>query len=219
MRLILFGPPGSGKGTQAKLLSRRLRLEHIGTGDILRDAMRRETPTGRLAKPFVEAGQLVPDDVVNAVVAERFRAADRPERFVMDGYPRTLAQGKMFDAVLREVGLNLTAVVLLDVSDEEIIARVSGRWSCPKSGCKATYHVVSNPPKTAGVCDECGTPLVQRADDQPETVRERLRVYHKNSAALIPYYRDLGLLHEVAGQGGVEDIYANIVQALGLQAG
>src|SRR5262249_48122143 len=143
MRLILLGPPGSGKGTQAELLSERLRLEHIGTGDILREAIRRETPLGLRARPFVESGRLVPDDLVNELVAERFRREDRPERFVMDGYPRTLAQAASFDQVLRQQFLDLTAVVLLVVDDEEIIRRVSGRWSCPKPQCKRTYHLVN----------------------------------------------------------------------------
>src|SRR5262245_26224121 len=171
MRLILLGPPGSGKGTQAKLLSERLQLEHIGTGDILREAIRLETPSGVLAKPYVESGQLVPDDLVNALVADRFHRADRPKRFVMDGYPRTVAQARAFDRVLHEVGLALTAVVTMSVEDEEIIRRVGGRWSCPKRNCKRTYHVEKNPPRRPGICDQCGTRLVQREDDKPETLR------------------------------------------------
>src|SRR5277367_4543651 len=135
MRLILLGPPGCGKGTQAKLLSRHNRLEHIGTGDLLRDAKNRGTPLGLRAKPFIEAGKLVPDELVNDLVAERFRREDRPERFVMDGYPRTLAQAAAFDAVLRQQFLDLTAVVLLTVDDTEILHRLAGRWSCPTPGC------------------------------------------------------------------------------------
>jgi adenylate kinase len=219
MRLILLGPPGSGKGTQAKLLSKRLRLEHIGTGDILREAIRQNTPAGRLARPYVEGGQLVPDDLVNELVADRFRREDRPERFVMDGYPRTLAQAASFDQVLRQQFLNLTAVVLLVVDDEQLIDRLSGRWNCPRVGCKATYHTRSSPPRAPGLCDECGTPLVQRADDREETVRERLRVYHRDTVELIPYYRSQGLVREVSGQGDIEQIYANLVQVLNGQAG
>jgi adenylate kinase len=219
MRLVLLGPPGCGKGTQAKLLSQRVGLEHIGTGDILREAIRQQTPAGRRAHPYVESGRLVPDDLVNDVIAERFHRDDRPERFVMDGYPRTLAQAVAFDQLLRQLFLDLTAVIQLQVADEEIIARVSERWSCPKPGCKATYHTVSNPPKVPGVCDYCKTRLVQREDDRPETVRARLVVYHGNMEALLGYYRGQGLLHEVAGHGPIEEVYANIMKVLKRQAG
>ncbi|HZT78645.1 MAG TPA: adenylate kinase [Gemmataceae bacterium] len=218
MRLILLGPPGSGKGTQAKRLSERLGLEHIGTGDILRDAISRGTPVGLKAHPYVRDGLLVPDDVVNEVVAERFRA-DRPERFVMDGYPRTLAQAVSFDQVLRQEFLDLSAVVLLLVDDEEIVRRVVNRWSCPKLGCKATYHTLEKPPKAAGVCDLCGTKLIQREDDKPETVRARLQVYHRNIVQLLPYYRARGLVREVCGEGDIETIYRKILQVLNVQEG
>ncbi len=219
MRLILLGPPGCGKGTQAKLLCERNGLEHIGTGDILRQAIRQKTPAGLRAHPFVESGQLVPDDLVNDVIAERFNLNDPPERFVLDGYPRTLAQAAAFDQVLRQHFLDLSAVVLLQVSDKEIIGRVSERWSCPKPGCKATYHTKEKPPKVAGVCDYCGTALVQREDDKPETVRARLVVYHGNRQALVGHYRAQGLLHEVAGHGAIEQVYANIMKVLHGQAG
>ncbi len=219
MRLILLGPPGCGKGTQAKLLSQREGMEHIGTGDILRQAIRQQTPAGRRAHPFVESGRLVPDDLVNDVVAERFKRDDRPDHFVMDGYPRTLAQAAAFDQVLRQQFLDLSAVILLQVEDEEIIGRVSERWSCPKPGCKATYHTVSNPPKVLGVCDYCGTQLVQREDDRPGTVRARLVVYHGNTEALVGHYRAQRLLHEVAGHGPIEEVYANIIKVLKRQAG
>jgi adenylate kinase len=212
MRLILVGPPGSGKGTQAKLLSSRLGLDHIGTGDILREAARQNTPLGQVALPYMRSGQLAPDDLVNEIVAEYFRKEDRPERFVMDGYPRTLAQAASFDQVLRQQFLDLKAVLLFVVDDEEIIRRMTGRWSCPQ--CKATYHLVSKPPRTAGICDVCGTKLIQRVDDREETVRERLRVYHASTADLIPYYRDQGLLREVPGVGDIEEIYAAILKVL-----
>ncbi|HWG44290.1 MAG TPA: adenylate kinase [Gemmataceae bacterium] len=219
MRLILLGPPGCGKGTQAKLLSQRKQLEHIGTGDILREAIRQETAAGSRAKPYVDAGKLVPDDLVNDVIAERFNRDDRPERFVMDGYPRTLAQAAAFDQVLRQQFLELTAVILLQVEDEEIIGRVSERWSCPKAGCKATYHTMVNPPKTRGICDYCGTKLVQREDDDPKTVRARLVVYHGNTEALVGHYQAQGLLHEVRGCGPIEEVYAKMIKILNCQAG
>jgi adenylate kinase len=214
MRLILLGPPGSGKGTQAQLLTKRLQLEHVGTGDILREAIRNETPAGKRAKPYVHSGQLVPDDLVNDLVADRFRREDGPKRFVMDGYPRTLAQAQAFAAVLDEQKLDLNAVILLNVDDAEIIRRLSGRWSCPEPGCKATYHTVSNPPRVPGICDRCGTRLVQRDDDREETVTQRLRVYHEDTEELVPYYRQRGLIREVAGHGDIEEIYANILRVL-----
>jgi adenylate kinase len=219
MRLILLGPPGSGKGTQAQLLCERLKLEHVGTGDSIREAIRTGTPTGLLAKPFVDSGKLVPDDLVNELVADRFRRKDRPCRFIMDGYPRTLAQALAFDRVLQGQHLELTGVVLLKVDDAEIVRRLSGRWTCPTLGCMATYHTVNNPPKVAGVCDRCGSTLVQRDDDKEETVKERLRVYHGNTVELIPYYRSRELIHEVPGHGDIEEIYDNIVRVLNCQAG
>jgi adenylate kinase len=212
MRIILFGPPGSGKGTQANLLRERLQLAHISTGDILREAVRLGTPTGKKAEPIMKSGQLVPDEMVNEMVADRFRRPDRPQKFMMDGYPRTLAQARFFDDMLRQQGLDLTGVVFLEVNDDEIIRRLTGRWTCPK--CQAPYHAQSKPPKKPGVCDVCGTALVQRADDKEETVRQRLKVYRTSTAELAPYYRQRSLLHEVPGQGEIETIYRAIEKAL-----
>jgi adenylate kinase len=214
MRLILVGPPGSGKGTQAKLLGERLRLTHIATGDILREAIRLGTPQGRKAEPFQKDGKLVPDDLVNELVADRFRRDDRPERFVMDGYPRTLAQASSFDQLLRQEFLDLSAVILLSVRDEEILRRLGGRWSCPKADCKATYHDTTKPPRVPGICDRCGTQLIQREDDKPDTIRRRLEVYRRNTLELIPHYERQGLVREVAGEGEIETIYNNIVQVV-----
>src|SRR5262245_38363143 len=219
MRLIFLGPPGSGKGTQADLLCSRHNLAHIGTGDLLRSAADQKTPVGLRAKPYLDAGKLAPDDLVNDVVAERFSRPDRPRCFVMDGYPRRVAQAEVFDKFLKEQGMPLTAVVLLAVSDEEIIHRLTGRWSCPAQGCKATYHTEYNPPRVPGVCDRCGTPLIQRSDDKPETVRTRLEVYHQDTDKLIPYYKEQGLLREVPGQGEIEAIYQEIERVLNIQAG
>jgi adenylate kinase len=185
---------------------------HIGTGDILREAIRQKTPLGRQAEPYVVQGKLVPDELVNEVVSDLFRQKDRPERFVIDGYPRTVAQAISFDQTLKQQLLDLTAVVFLQVDDEEIVRRMSGRWSCPK--CKSTYHLVSNPPKVPGICDVCGTKLIQRPDDRPETVRERLRLYHANTNGLVKHYRTRGLLREVSGVGDIEEIYARILQSL-----
>lgn len=203
MRLVFLGPPGCGKGTQAKVLCQRLGAEHIGTGDLLREAMRNGTPAGREAAFHVDQGHLVPDQVVNDLISERFARNDRPQRFILDGYPRTLPQAKACDQILSGVGLDLDGVVLINVPDREIVRRVSGRWSCPKPGCKATYHVISNPPKKSGHCDDCGTALVQRSDDAPETVEARLVVYHRETEPLLPYYRAKGLLRNVDGTGDI----------------
>jgi adenylate kinase len=217
MRLILLGSPGSGKGTQAKLLSERLGLIHVGTGDILREAMRQGTPAGKKAAPFVNQGQLVPDSLVNALINERFDRPDRPTCFVMDGYPRTLAQAKSFEKVLKKHALSLGTVVFVKVDDEQIVNRLSGRWSCPK--CKSTYHKVLKPPLKPGICDLDGEPLIQRVDDQETTVRERLRYYHQNTVDLIPYYRQRGILREVSGEGQVEEVYSGILNVLDSKAG
>src|SRR5262245_40959108 len=156
MRLILIGPPGSGKGTQAKLLSQRLGLSHFSTGDLLRDADRQGTPEGRRAQPYMAAGQNVPDDLVNDIVNARFPVPDPPQRFVMDGYPRNLAQARSFEDVLDKLDLPLTAVVFLNVDDAEIVRRISARWTCPN--CKATYNLLAKPPKKPGICDDCQSP-------------------------------------------------------------
>jgi len=217
MRLILLGPPGGGKGTQANLLASRNSLEHISTGDLLRDAIRKGTPTGLRVKPLVEAGKLVPDELVNALIAERFDRPDRPSGFIMDGYPRTLAQASAFDQVLSKYNLGLTGVVLLNVDEKEIVERITGRLTCPN--CKATYHVKTNPPRVAGICDVCGTKLEQRRDDSPATVRDRLEAYHRETEELIPYYREKGLLREVCGQGDIETIYQKMMAVLQPQVG
>ena len=214
MRLILLGPPGSGKGTQAELLCNRLTLSHISTGDILREERRRQTELGKQADAYVKAGQLVPDALVNGIIAERFRQANRPERFVLDGYPRTSAQAEALDAVLREQDLGLTAVVALTVPDDEIVLRISGRKTCVNPSCKATFHGTFKPSRDPNLCDRCGQPLVVRDDDKEETVRQRLKEYHQETAVLIPYYRAQGLLREVPGQGDIEHIYRQIVQVL-----
>ena len=214
MRLILVGPPGSGKGTQAKLLSQRLGLAHVGTGDMLRESIRLGTPGGRKAAPFVAAGQLVPDDLVNQIIADFFARDDRPECFVMDGYPRTLPQAMAFEQVLRQHFMALDDVVWLRVDTEEIVRRVSGRWVCPNPTCNATYHTSLKPPRVPGVCDLCQTRLMQRDDDKAETVRKRLEIFYQSTTDLLDYYRKQGLLREVPGIGDVDTIYHNILKAV-----
>jgi adenylate kinase len=212
MRLILIGPPGSGKGTQAKLLAEREHLRHFGMGDLLRDAVQRGTMAGRAAAPYVLRGDLVPDAVVNQMIAEHFEGNGPVERFVMDGYPRTREQAVAFDQVLGGLGAGLDAAVQLQVDDEEIVRRLSGRWVCPL--CHTPYHVVSNPPRVAGVCDKDGSALTQRADDREEIVRDRLRVYHGTTRDLLQYYRDRGLLRQVPGRDGIEGIYQQLLRAV-----
>jgi adenylate kinase len=216
MRLILIGPPGSGKGTQAQLLAERQGLCHFGMGDILREAVRQGTPAGRNAAPFVLKGELVPDPVVNAMIEEHFRGDDCPAHFVMDGYPRTRPQAVAFDRVLGSLALDLEAAVQMVVDDEEIVGRLSGRWICPH--CHAPYHLRNKPPRVPGVCDNCGHTLVQREDDREETVRRRLEVYHQSNAELLRYYRDRGLLREVPAVGGIEEVYEKIRRAVNGQA-
>jgi adenylate kinase len=194
------------------LLSERLGLCHIGTGDILREAVRLGTPAGKLAEPFVREGKLAPDDLVNEMVKDRFTSDHRPENFVLDGYPRTVAQAASLDQLLRQQFLALDAAVLLEVNHDEIVNRLKHRWSCPK--CKATYHAVSKPPKKAGVCDECGSVLVQREDDKEDTIRQRLQIYDQTYAPLIAHYETQGLLRRVQGTGDIETIYNNIVKVL-----
>lgn len=214
MRLVLVGPPGSGKGTQAELLVRRLGLAYIGTGAILRDAIARKTPTGVLVEPLIRQGLLVPDTVVNEVVAELFRRQDRPESFVMDGYPRTYAQAVSFDALLTQQHLMLDAVVNLTISDDEVVRRISSRRCCANKDCGVCFNVAFRPPKATDVCDRCGGPLVLRDDDREETVRRRLAEFHKNTDQLIEHYRAKGLLREVPATDPVETIYANVVKQL-----
>jgi adenylate kinase len=212
MRLVLVGPPGSGKGTQARLLTERHGLSSYGTGDILRDAVRRGTPQGKQAEPLIKKGQLAPDSLVNELVSDLFNCKSRPERFVFDGYPRTLAQAVWFDDLLAKLGLPLTAVVQFDVSDEEVVRRISGRRVSPTSG--AVYHVSDRPPKVPGVCDIDKRPLVQRDDDREEVIRERLRVFHANTDALVDHYRRAGWLVTVPAVGSIETIYQDMMSRL-----
>lgn len=216
MRLVLVGPPGSGKGTQAKKLVERLGLNYIGTGEILRQAIKKNTATGQHVGPLIKRGLLVPDAIVNEVIAELFRSANRPDRFVMDGYPRTLAQAVAFDALLRQEFLELDAVVNLEIADDEVVRRISRRQVCDNSDCAATYHLDAAPPKKPGICDRCGTKLVLRQDDQEETVRRRLTEFHKNTDRLLDHYRRQGLLINISTDDPVEVIYQNIIDSVQL---
>lgn len=214
MRLVLVGAPGSGKGTQADLLVRQHGLAAIGTGDILRAAIRDRSPLGLQAEPILQQGRLVPDAIVNDLVAELFRRPDRPDAFVLDGYPRTYAQAIAFDALLNLQFLKLDAVVHLAVPDEEIVRRIGGRRCCGASECGVCYNLLARPPKVAGACDRCGRPLVVRDDDREETVRRRLVEYHANTDRLIEHYRSRGLLREISALDPVDTIHANLLKAV-----
>ena len=214
MRLVLVGPPGSGKGTQADRLVERFGLTYVGTGDILREAIRLGTPAGLEAAPLIKRGLLAPDPIVNEVVADLFRGPLRPERFVMDGYPRTYSQAIAFDALLRQEFLQLDAVINLEISDEEVVNRISYRRVCPNAACAALYHLIAKPPLLPGICDRCGGLLIVREDDREDTVRRRLVEFHDHTDALLDHYRRQGLVREVSALDPVDTITANLVAAL-----
>lgn len=214
MRVVLVGAPGSGKGTQADLLVSRLGLTYIGTGDILRAAIKNRTPIGLQAEPIIKKGLLVPDSMVNDLVAELFVRPERPEAFVLDGYPRTYAQAIAFDALLNLQYLKLDAVVSLAVKDEEVVRRISSRRCCENTACGICFNLLARPPRVRDTCDKCGSPLTTREDDREETVRRRLVEFHNNTDRLLEHYRMRGLLREVSALDPVETIYANIVKAV-----
>jgi adenylate kinase len=198
LNLVLLGPPGSGKGTQGERLNADLRLPYYATGDILRGAVRDETELGKSAKEYMDRGDLVPDEVIVGVIAERIDSAEADEGFILDGFPRTTPQAEALDAKLAELGRAVTAVLLIDVSDEEVVRRLGGRRTCEAEG--HVYHVDFNPPKTEGVCDIDGSPLLVRDDDQPEVIRKRLATYHEKTEPLVSYYEGRGVLRRVEGE-------------------
>jgi adenylate kinase len=214
MRLVLVGPPGSGKGTQAERLVDRFHLTTVGTGAMFRDAIERGTAMGRQVEPLIKQGLLVPDPIVNDVVAELFRSPARPDRFVMDGYPRTYSQAIAFDALLRQQFLGLDAVVNLHIADDEVVRRIGGRVCCSNPDCGKCYHMVARPPKVPGKCDVCGSPLVVREDDKEETIRRRLGEFHKNTEALLDHYRRQGLVREIDATQAPDKIFQDILAAL-----
>ncbi len=186
MRLILLGPPGAGKGTQAKRLAGELGVPHISTGDILRQNVKEKTSLGKQAKDFMDQGLLVPDELVAKMLMERFAGTDVKKGFILDGYPRNINQAKTLDEMLKKINLDIDLVVYLDTSESVIIQRLTGRLVC--SNCQANFHIKNMPPKIKGICDNCGGKLYQRTDDKEETVRARLKVYKKEVASLIQYY-------------------------------
>jgi adenylate kinase len=212
-RVVLLGPPGAGKGTQAKLLQEEFAACQISTGDILRKAVAEQTPLGKEAAQYINRGALVPDDVIVNLVAERLKEQDCEKGFILDGFPRTIPQAQSLDVILKTMGLNLNRVLSVQVPGSIIIERLGGRRTC--KSCGALWHMVFNPPKKDGVCDRCGGELYQRDDDREETIANRLRVYDKQTAPLVDYYRERGLLREIDGVGEVNEIRARVTKALG----
>ena len=210
MKLILLGAPGAGKGTQADILSQRLNIPTISTGNILRAAVKNGTPVGLKAKEYMDAGKLVPDEVIIGIVVERLAEPDCANGYILDGVPRTIAQAE----ALEEKGITFDTVLSLEISDEEIIERMGGRRAC--TACGATYHVVSAPPKTEGKCDKCGADLVLRDDDKPETVKNRLTVYHTETEPLKDFYAKRGNLKSVDNQPTIEATTKAVLEVLGI---
>jgi adenylate kinase len=210
MRIILFGPPGAGKGTQAKVLSERVRLAHVSTGDLLRENVKGQTPLGRQAKDFMNKGLLVPDELVANMLQERFSRPDLKEGFILDGYPRNIAQAKTLDDILAKIRMDIDFVVYLDASDAVIIQRLSGRLVC--SACGANFHVTNMPPKVEGICDNCGSSLYQRTDDKEETVKKRLEVYKNEVAPLIQYYEKQKKLYRLSGDERPQIVLDKIIK-------
>ena len=208
LRMILMGPPGAGKGTQAKRLEKKLKIPHISTGDMLRQAVAEGTELGRRAQEFMRAGQLVPDEIMIGLVKERLNRADCQGGFILDGFPRTVAQAE----ALERAGIEVDHVLEFVVPDSEVVRRLTGRRVCPK--CGAVYHIEFNPPKVDEKCDNCGSTLIIREDDREETVRRRLEVYHSQTTPLLDFYRERGLLREINSSGSVDEVFAEVLKVL-----
>jgi adenylate kinase len=215
MRLILLGPPGAGKGTQAKFIEERLQVPHISTGDLLRAAVREQTALGKEAQQYMNRGDLVPDDLVVQILEDRVRSDDS-QGFLLDGFPRNTAQANVLDQRLANRKMNLDHVVSITVPQEELVRRLSGRRTCKT--CAAMYHVDFSPPKRPGVCDRCGGELIQREDDREETIRARLRVYERETDPLHDYYRARGLLRTIDGTGSTDAVRQRVFEQIGAAA-
>jgi adenylate kinase len=207
LNLVLLGPPGSGKGTQGERLQADLRLPYYATGDILRAAVREGTDLGNEAKQYMDRGDLVPDEVMVGLIAERVASEEAADGFILDGFPRTIAQAEALDAKLSELGRGLTAVLLIDVPEEEVVRRLSDRRICPNGH---VFHMEFDPPREEGVCDICGERLEIRDDDKPEVVRHRLGTYHEKTEPLVAYYEELGLVHRIDGQPAPDEVASRI---------
>ncbi|MCR4436241.1 MAG: adenylate kinase [Clostridiales bacterium] len=215
MRIILLGAPGSGKGTQAVVISQRLKIPHISTGDIFRSNIKNGTELGKKAKEYMDKGLLVPDELTIDIVKDRLQQEDCKNGFILDGFPRTIPQAEYLDNALKEMGIKLDIALNIHVPDEEIIKRMSGRRVCPK--CGMTYHTENNPPKKGNLCDGCGSEVVQRDDDKEETVIKRLKTYHDQTEPLIDYYTKQGIVVKVDGTAGIEATTQDVFNALGVK--
>ncbi len=213
MKIIMLGAPGAGKGTQAKQIAAKYEIPHISTGDIFRANIKEGTELGKKAKTFMDQGLLVPDELVVELVADRIVKDDCKNGFVLDGFPRTIPQAEALDTALAKMGEKMDYAIDVDVPDENIVKRMGGRRAC--LNCGATYHIVSIPTKKEGICDHCGSEVVLRDDDKPETVQKRLTVYHEQTQPLIDYYSGKGILKSVDGTRPMEDVFADIVGILG----
>jgi len=212
MNLILLGPPGSGKGTQAQLLVNRYHIPQISTGDILREAVRKETALGKEAKRFMEKGQLVPDEVIIGIIEGRLKDSDCHSGFILDGFPRTIPQAEALQTILQKMERTLDHVIHIEVEIEELVRRLTGRRTC--RSCGAMYHIIFSPPKKEEICDRCGGPLYQREDDREETIRMRLKEYERQTAPLIQYYKEKSLLRSINGIGSQSQIFDRVGQAI-----
>jgi len=213
--LVLLGAPGAGKGTQADAIRNQLGLAHVASGDLFRNALAQGTELGLKAKSYMEKGQLVPDEITINMVLERIAAPDCLKGIILDGFPRNLEQAGALDKALREQGRAIDKAVYINVVEDELINRLGGRWVC--RGCQAPYHEVSSPPQVKGVCDKCGGELYQRADDNLETIKNRLKVYFEETAPLIDYYKKDGKLLEIPGKGTVKEISERVISSLSKQ--
>ena len=213
MKIIMLGAPGAGKGTQAKKIAAKYAIPHISTGDIFRANIKNNTELGQKAKTYMDKGELVPDELVVDLIMDRFKEVDCANGYVLDGFPRTIPQAEALDKALSANGESVDYAVNVEVPDENIINRMSGRRACV--GCGATYHIQFNAPKVEGVCDTCGEKLILRDDDKPETVKNRLSVYHEQTQPLIDYYSKKGVLAEVDGTQAMDDVFNAIVNVLG----
>jgi adenylate kinase len=212
LNLVLLGPPGSGKGTQGERLNEDLRLPYYATGDILRGAVRDETELGKSAKEYMDRGDLVPDEVIVGVIAERIDSEEARDGFILDGFPRTTPQAEALDAKLAELGRSVGTVLLIDTSDDEVVKRLGGRRTCEANG--HVFHVDFNPPKVEGVCDIDGSPLIVRDDDKPEVIRKRLATYHEKTEPLVTYYDDKGVLRRVDGERAPDEVTEELRRTL-----